>query len=626
MTAIKLERFGGISPRDSNRLQKPNEAVRADNAKLTSGELRGLHETQTLFDFNPSNPPTPIKRAFRLPASVGAPIPIGGGDLWLGYRDANVDFVRTPVTGDSFERYYWSGDSFRLSGAPQYNTRARLNASSASFLLGVPSPVNAVTFGVIPGGLTSVRTYVYTFVSAYGEEGVPSPPSVATVGGAGTWNLANFDTVPPSPYAGNSNITTVRIYRTVSGYTTTQYFHIADIAIGTATYADTTPDVSAALNFPMPSLTWVTPPATLQGLTPHPGGFLVGFSGRDLYLSEPFRPHAWPIQYIQTMQTEIVGVAVYGDIIVVTTTSHPYTGQGMSPLSITMQKIDSIDPCLSRRSIVTTLNGVYYSSPQGIVEVSAGRSQLITQNLFTREEWQSLFSPTTVQAVPYGLQYIAFYTAAAGFIYSPAEELAPLTTLDRFSGVQMIQQDQYSGDVYLVQNNQVRLWDPPASIPYTYTWTSKEFDLPKPVNMGAFRLKFQGNNQQISPTQLLDYTTFNTGRIVKPLNSLNLAAINGVRSEVVAGYYQLQIKSPIGGSPLFNIASFLNTGSAVQVTIYARDLAQNWNTIYSYLITSENTYRLPTGFKSDGWQITLVGNIPVYSFMMAETAKELVQG
>ena len=296
----------------------------------------------------------------------------------------------------------------------------------------------------------------------------------------------------------------------------------------------------------------------------------------------------------------------------------------MSPLGITMQKSDSIDPCVSRRSIATTLNGVYYSSPQGIVLATGGETQLATQQLFTREEWQLYFSPTTVIAVPYGLQYIAFQTTATGFIFSPSEGLAPLTTLDRFSQVTMIQQDSYSGDVYFIQNNQVRLWDPPGSTPYTYTWTSKEFDLPKPVNMGAFRLKFQGTTTVV-PTNLLgDYTTFNNGRIAAPLNSLNLAPINGVRTFAVAGYVMPQIKEPLGGSPMFNISSLINATGGILVDIYARDLSQNWVNVFSYTVNSEGTYRLPAGLKSDGWQVRFIGNVNVYSFAMAETAKELV--
>jgi hypothetical protein len=631
MTSIKIDNFAGVAPRMSARLLPYNGATTAANAKLLSGELRGLRETQVLHDFGL----TPTVRAYRLPATVGAPLPLGSSDFWVGFDSNEVDFVRTPVLEDSFERYYWTSDETSYSGAPQYNTRARIQSSQPSFLLGIPAPVGAPSVAP-PAGTDIVRSYVYTFVSAYGEEGPPSPATVAT-GTAGVWNLSGIDAAPINP--SDYNITTVRIYRTVadSTSTTTQYFFVDDIAIGTTTYSDGALDQVVALNFIMPSLTWDAPPTGLKGLISHPGGFLVGFVGRDLYMSDPYHPHAWPVQNIQTCATEIVGVAVYNNIIIVTTTSHPYYAEGMSPSAITLQKIDSIDPCVSRRSIATTLTGVYYASPQGIIVATAGATQLATQQLFTREEWQDFFSPTTVQAVPYGLQYIAFDTTSTGFIFSPAETLAPLTTLDRFSNVGAIQIDQYSGDVYIVQANQVRLWDPPESTPYEYTWISKQFDLPKPVNFGAMKIKFDGGGYQIPPDLLADYTSFNTQRITKPLNCVNLAPINGVRTKppfpgstdpVITGSGAIlpQIKEPIGGSPLFNIGNLGNVVGAVQVTILARTpRSQVWNKVFTWTATDERTYRLPAGFKSDGWQVQLIGNVPVYSFALAETGKELQQ-
>ena len=630
MTSIRIENFAGIAPRWSNRLLPKNGAVTASNAKLLSGELRGLRETQLLNDFSStyldagSNSTTqPVARAYRLPASVAAPIPLQGGDFWVGFKDATVDFVRTPVLEDAYERYYWTGDSLpsAYAGAPQYNTRARIQAGSASFLLGIPTPIDAPTV-TPPGGTTETRAYVYTFVSAYGEEGSPSPPTTATGASSGTWALSGIDSTVANP--SHYNITTTRIYRAIAG----TYYHVADISFGTTTFNDTASDTSVALNYTLPSLTWTPPPAGLQGITPHPGGFLMGFSGRDFWCSAPYQPHAWPIQNVQTCQTEIVGIAVVSGVVVVTTTSHPYFAEGMTPQAIILQRIDSVDPCVNRRSMVTTLQGVMYASPQGIILATPGQTALQTQQLFTREEWQDYFSPTQVQAVGYGLQYIAFYSTAAGFIFSPSETLAPLTTLDRFNGVQAVQIDAYSGDVYLVQSNQTRLWDPPQSIPYEYTWLSKEFDIPKPVNWGAFRLKFNGGSYTIADELLADYTTFNTDiyGLNKPLCPINGSVINGPPLKVTLTDQASIIPQNMGainGSSLYLIDGLANVSGAVQVTIYARDLDQSWNVIFDYSVTTERTFRLPTGYKSDGLQVQLIGNIPIYSFAIAETGKEL---
>jgi hypothetical protein len=185
-----------------------------------------------------------------------------------------------------------------------------------------------------------------------------------------------------------------------------------------------------------------------------------------------------------------------------------------------------------------------------------------------------------------------------------------------------------------MQSGQARLWDPPESTPYEYTWLSKEFDMPKPINMGAFKIKFDGGGYQIPASLLGDYISFNTQRIAKPLNCLNLAAINGVRTLPAftgvsgaitgAGAIVPQIKSPIAGSPLFGVGALENVVGAVQVTIYARTpVTQVWNAIFTQTIEDERTYRLPAGLKADGWQVELIGNVPVYSFAMAETGKEL---
>lgn len=625
MTTLKIENFSGIAPRWSDRLLQNNMAVDAFNAKLLSGELRGFHETQTLYDFNPSEPSSPIQRAFRLPQSVAAPIPISNADTWVGFMDPNVDFTRTPILEDSFERYYWTGDSYNLGGVPQYNTRARINAASSPFVLGIPTPVNAPVVSP-PSGLNLTRAYVYTFVSAYGEEGPPSAPTLAT-GTNGTWTITNFDTSIPS--ASNYNITTIRIYHTVTGNSSDEYYHVADISLGTTTYSDTASDVTVGLNYTMPSLTWTPPPSDLQGIVAHPMGSLIGFSGRDLWISEPYQPHAWPVQYVQTCQTEIVGLAVYQNCILIMTTSHPYFAEGMSPLNVTLQKLDSVDPCVSRRSIVTTVNGVYYASPQGIIWNTGGQTQLITRDLFTREEWQDYFSPTTVYAVPYGVEYIAFDTASEGFVFSPTDPTTPLTQLDRFTQVTAIQQDAYSGDVYLIQGNRCQLWDPPNSIPYTYTWLSKQFDLPKPVNFGAVRVKFQPGIIQISPEQLTAYTVYNGKRILKPLCPLGMTVIGGVRTLAQPGFTNTgytpppEIRNPIGGSELFPIGQYTTQAGGVILSVMARDLDSNWNTVYQQTLTSERIFRLPAGFKSDAWQIQLVGNVPVYSIALAETGLEL---
>lgn len=618
MTAIRIESFAGIAPRFSDRLLPQQAAVIAANINLVSGELRGLHEPSIVKDFSALG--YTVRRAFRIPANIAAPAPINpASDTWIPFEEDAVDFVRSPVLGDSFERYYWTGQASPYSGVPKYNTRARLLATNAAYRLGIPRPVAAPTV-TPPAGTATTRAYVYTFVSAYGEEGQPSISTLAT-GNAGTWALSGIDSSVPNPT--ERNIVTVRIYRTVPGFASTAFFHVADISLGTTTYNDNKTDNDVARNPLLESTTWAEPPATLQGLTVHPAGFLVGFSGRDLYMSEPYRPHAWPVEYIQTAQTEIIGLAVFNNSIVITTSSHPYVGEGVHPASVNLQKLDSVDPCLSRRSVVTTLAGVMYASVQGLVLIGIGGHQLATRNLLTREEWNTRYSATGIKAAPFGLQYIAFDTAETGFIFAPDENLAPFTDLDQFSGVTGIQVDYYTGDVYLIQGNLIGIWNPPTSIPYSYQWKSKVFDLPAPVNFGALQVKFRSVLLESGGLSTQQYQNFNAARIAWPLNCVNIAAVNAVATKSIPSWSGPQNKTPVGGSPLFNIAALTSVVPAVTVRVWARDQSSIMKEVFSHTLVDERVYRLPADFMSDVWQFEMVANTNVYSFAIAETGKEL---
>lgn len=617
MTAIRIENFAGIAPRISDRLLPPNAAVEADNAKLTAGELRGLRTPKLAKSLTSLG--FAVRRAFRIPVSLATPTPMDGADLWAAFTDADVDFARSPLTSDSFERYYWTSDNSLYSGVPKYNTRARIATVSAPFRLGVPTPASAPTV-TPPAGSDKTRAYVYTFVSAYGEESAPSPPTLAT-GANGTWALSAMATTVVNPT--ERNITDKKIYRTVPGLSSSEFFFVGTVTLATATFNDTTTDAVAAANPILESTSFTPPPDTLKGLIAHPNGFMVGFTGRDLWFSEPFRPHAWPAAYVLTMETEIVGVAIYNGSVVIATNSRPYTADGVHPASMSLMKIDSIDPCIARRSMVTTLSGVFYASPQGIVVVSQGMSRLVTSALFTRQEWFDRYNPLGVKAVGYGTQYIAFDKTDSGFIISPGEPLGLLTEVDRLTSVDGIQIDQYTGEAYLLQANQVNVWDPVDTTPFSYTWKSKVFELPKPVNFGALQIKFRNALLEIGSDVIAGYQAFNNARILDPLNCVNLAVVNDVREKVISGYVQPQDKNPVAGSPLFEISGLLSVVPAVQVRVWARMRGSEMELVYSQTVDDEQPYKLTAGFKSDVWQIELVSNTDVYSVVIAETAKEL---
>ena len=603
MAGIKLEAFQGLIPRSSDRLLPPMAATLAQNTKLLNGEIRGFHALRENASFNEV---FTVRRIFRVPDPNGV---LADGFLTFDSRD--VDIVRSPLVNDAHDRYFWAGD-----GRPMMNTSARILNGDPGFYLGIPTPTVAPT--VTPfGGSGVTRSYVYTFVSAYGEEGPPSPPTTAT-GAAGQWDLSNMNTTVPD--SANRNITHKNIYRTVSGQNTTSFFFVAQITLAASTYADNEDDETVASNNLLESTSFVEPPTDLEGFVSMPNGYLVGWVGRRLVFSEPYRPHAWPAEYELATEFDIVGLVVWGTTLVIGTQSQPYFGQGNNPASFTMQKMDAVEPCLSRRGMVATVAGAYYPSIDGLVLANSGGVRVITQDILTKEEWAA-YNPESLYAAQLGLQYIAFNSPTFGLIFNPTEPQTKLVELEGFTGVEGIETDRYSGDVLLLKDNSAWDWDPSNTERLQWRWKSKVYQTPKPVNFGAARLQFEFGSEETGQETIDYYSTYNDSRFAAaPLNTLGGHVLCGEPqgTGLVAGWTEPELRMPLGGDLLYPLETLSFQNLSVRLRVHVRD-----RVVLDTIIVNENIVRLPAGFKSDIWQFEMIGNTNVYSLQIAETPREL---
>lgn len=606
MTALKLEGFMGLIPRVSARLLPQTSATTARNAKLLSGEARGFRTPRVVKDLTGEY--FTVRRAFRIEYMDYEEIE----ELWVAFDSLNVDFVRSPLVNDGFNRFYWAGD-----GVPKYNTFNRLLTSAAPYFLGVPTPDTAP--GVAgPGGDDLTRFYVYTFVSAYGEEGPPSPPSAAETGDAGTWNITGMSTTVPD--AANRNITKKRIYRTQPGNTSSLFFFVAEVDLADTSYNDSISNDVVAQNNTLESTNFLPPITDMEGFVVMPNGFLVGWKGRRLLFSEPYRPHAWPAEYEIGVEYEITALAVWGNTLVIGTRSHPYLGQGVTPASFTVQKTDAVMPCMSRRGMVACDQGVYYPSINGLVLVNSPTPMVATREIMTKEEWLGRYNPREIIAASYGEQYIAFAGPSFGFIFNPSEPASKLVELDRFDNVLGIETDRYDGRVFLIYQDRAWEWDPEESERLYWRWKSKEFHLPTPINFGALKIKFNDEDDDVTQDIFDYYGPYNEARFaVGTLNTLNGHALGGVeRKGMVPGWTEPENRMPLGGSPLYPLNSMALQSSAVRFTIYA-----DGEIVFDHVVTDQKMVRLPAGFKRDIYQFEMVSNTEVYSVSLAQTGKEL---
>jgi hypothetical protein len=615
----------------STRLLPNNAAVSAENTKLLEGELRGYHNPALYKDLSSFG--FTVGRAYRIPASV-----TGGVDAWLAWQSPNTDIVRSPVLGDVYNRYYWASDN----GVPMYNTLARIVAgntgANAPWYLGVPQPATPLTIGATGGsGTTETRSYVYTFVTAYLEEGPPSNPATSTqYSNASSWNLSGGSTTWIN--GAHVNVAFVNIYRTVPNSTNPAFFFVAQIPIatwisGSGTYSDTSLNTVISLNNTLDFVDNFPPPANMQGLALMPGGFLLGWQGRNLLMTEPYLPWAWNPTYNLATEFEIVGIVIWSQTAIICTTSNLYLGSGSTPQAFTLQKLDGVTPCLSRRGIVSTVSGAYFPTVDGLAMFNVNGLNTITQPIMTKEEWAT-FSPGTFIAAQLGLQYLAWSSPLNGLQINPTESNAEMATITAFANVTAVETDRYTGNPYIVINNVAMNWDPIGAERLYWHWLSKVVVFPKFLNFGAFKIKAEFGPSNVTTNVTATYGAYNYARLVTdpgPINGgppfggqLNCLGANMLGGQspynkgLVPGNILPENRLPLGGSPLYPLFLLNNQTLGIRMRVYCNGIVVSDQTV-----TSDKIHRLPSGFKHDTWQFELFGNTNCYSVMVAETGKEL---
>lgn len=584
-------------PAVENRLLPDSAASRSENVWLYSGALKGINAATSLRSVSSTT-----GKVFRIPNSyTDAQYLLNS--TWMDFEHPDTDVLRATVIGDTYDRYYWASPA----DVPRYNTHARIasgnNGLNSPFKLGIPAP-SAPSLGVAGGASTTLvsRAYVYTWVTEYGEEGPPSDP-VSTTGqkSDATFTLT-LVAAAAADLGTDRNLKRTRIYRTVtSSAGVATYFLVTEMDIGTLTYADTLSDAVVSANSELESTTWSGPPTDLKGFVAMPNGIFAGFRENEIWFSVPFRPHAWPVSYALVVDYPIVGLGVVAQTCVVCTQGYPVAVSGINPAFMTESKLVSFEPCMSRGSIVSAPEGVYYASPNGLVLVSQGVAQNITKDLLTKDKWRELVtSVSTLRAARLAGGYYAYGSirlpafedtafdsdgfntvsddtgAQSGIFIDPINQRIAFNTLSNTLPCTNLMNDSWSGELFIIRNSVLYWLDVGATSPTSdvFMWKSKDFEPTKKNNFSAIKVFF--DTLASSPT-------------------LNVTRNTNLVQTLAADQYGL-------------------------VRVYADGILKSTHE----LRTSGEVMRLPSGFKADTWNIEIEARVIIHSVQMATSVKELM--
>lgn len=527
---------------------------------------------------------------------------------------------------------------------------------------------NAYDVGTVDlGGQIQARTYLYTWYTGWEEESIGSEPSDALFIKEG--QIVTVSTLPTVKPTGNNFIRGIRLYRTLAGTTDAEYFllrtlwfpnditrvsrtdnvstvtfayphklfeddrfkisgcsdasfnitggivtavvdqytieyaqtaaNVAEVAATGTLYYDvsenppTSParywgdgfDFSFVDDFDYRSLTSIlqsgnydAPPPDMVGLKLIQNSVLAGFVGNTLYFSEPGLFHAWPKDYSRTFDSNIVGLAQIGGNLLVTTEDYPYILAGSNPAVMSQSRLSARYPCVNSRSIVETSFGVVYATHDGLaLYAPATAAQLLTRLIHSSDTWNESLDPSTLVGVAYKDTYIASH-ATASLVLEPGTGNTGPTFVDNDFAFTATWYDPITNNLYMTagSDGDIYQWDNLDQPSTLMSWKSKTFITKDFTNVGAAR--------------------------------------------IVADY------PAVLGSPKWE--DITDTWDGTDLTWNAADpitfrLYVDKELIFTTVSTDNNVFRLPTGYRSDTFELAVDSYVRIRAVYLGDTPLSL---
>lgn len=429
MAGVKIDKFGGIAPRQHPTQLADGMAVTAHNCRLKIGKLVPLRQPQ---------------------AVAGSNIMLDGGlvniadarsiHVWRK-ADGTFDFVlfkgmtwTAPgnVADDTLTRMIVSGDrdGDGTVDEPVLYIRTSQTVRDAVPIIKKPMPAPHV---VRNSGQTDLSTtenirYTYFFVTwidKYGMESPVSAPSQVKIDGQ--WKdgdleyldgdnvtITNFGTAETYPDA-----VKLRIYKIVTGTESETIQFVTEekvtdslwkVGIGVKVKdenaGETMPEIEA-------------PPSDLQSILDVPGSYYCGFAPslpKTVCFSDVNLLYSWPLAYRYDVRDNIVALAVTSNSVFALTDGWPYVLNGTLPESMTVTKLAGPAACVSQRGVAVYKNAVYYASNAGLMCIYNDADEgtvctNVTDKIFTKDQWLALNPETCVMGQHDGALFLFFETS-----------------------------------------------------------------------------------------------------------------------------------------------------------------------------------------------------------------------
>lgn len=566
-------------------------------------------------------------------------------------------------------------------------------------------------------GNTQIRTYIYTHITPWGEESVPSAVSNEIFIKEGqTVTVSNIPTAKPS---GDNFVRGVRLYRSVTSASASDFFlldtlwfptttatlsrvgstniatvklaHPHNLVVGerfkisgtttdsgnfnvtdgtvlsivdrlTFTYSNNGGDVSStadangtlfhdvaelstlsarywgdggAFNFTddflvsglstiIESEEYDKPKSTMVGLTNISNNMLAGFFDNQLCFSFPDKPHAWPIAHRLTFDENIVAISAADSYILVLTEKYPYIVSGNRPEIMSSQRIDVDYPCVAKKSVVNLGYGVAWATHGGLATYKPGTGiDLVTKVVHDWDTWNESIDPTTIVGQYYNGKYFGSHSAGS-FIFERDDRVGGYLTTTQYTFTAAYL-DSLTNILYYIDNalGQIKEWDNSGQVLSPLNWKSKTIVTKDYMNFGAARVvaDYTAIDEEVLNQQAFNATVPTTNATLWT-QSQQLGCLNGPTDYMLSGNRDINIGTlnafPVNGDD--QMVSLLTIVGALPVTF---KLFVEKDLVFQATIQSDDIFRLPSGYRSDTFEVEVSGSARIRAIHIGETPNGL---
>lgn len=402
----------------------------------------------------------------------------------------------------------------------------------------------------------------------------------------------------------NTSSMTKRIYRSVTTDTDTQFYFVLEIPVADVSEDDT---ASIVIGEPLPSAGWLMPPVNLQGIKTLPSGAMIAFYDNVVCFSEPNVPYAWPSAYRNTSDYPIVGLGLIGTAAVVGTQGTPYMIDGVVPEAASMTRVDQLWPCLSKQGITSFGNGVFYPTTVGLAYLSFQGSKIVTDTMWSQYEWSDL-NPSTFKAATYNNLYYTAQTTDNS--ETRVLVIAPDKWVTEYNvSTDVLYTDKAQSKIYYAASNgSIYELEPTSGVAQPYTWLSKIYVVPTPINIGAVKIITRFSLTEAERAAVEAYNA--------AILTSFIADDSGVFCGPTPGLDTVPMCTTVLGGGIVSLAATSNESMQFALLV-------DGAVYFSKELFDTAIIRPPIGKKYDEFQIRISGNLPVSAILIGETPDSL---